>query len=47
MRDGEVVAAAFHPRELVAKLHEMGPAAANAVARYVPKPTSDIIIGVG
>ena len=46
--DGEeVIAAAHNPRELAAKLHEMGPKASKAVARYVPKPSDDIVIGVG
>lgn len=47
LQDGKVIAAAFHARDLVARLHEMGPNAARAVARYVPKPSDDIVIGVG
>lgn len=45
--DDKVIAAAHSPRELVAKLHEMGPSAAQAVARYVPEPSDVIVIGVG
>ena len=47
LKDGEVIAAAWNPRELVVRLHEMGPAAAGAVARFIPLPSSDIVIGVG
>ena len=47
LRGDEVIAAAWNPRELTAKLHEMGPSAAGAVARYVPYPSADIVIGVG
>ena len=47
LRDDEVIAAAWSPRELAAKLHEMGPSAEGAVARYVPHPSADIVIGVG
>lgn len=47
LRDGKVVAAAHNPHELVAKIHEMGPAADGAVARYVPHRSDSIIIGVG
>jgi hypothetical protein len=43
----DVVAAAHNPRELAAKLHEMGPSVATAVARYVPEPSDVIVIGVG
>ena len=47
LKGDEVVAAARHPRELAAKLHEMGPAGAGAVARFVPRPSDVIVIGVG
>lgn len=45
--DGDVIAAARNPRELAANLHEMGPGAAKAVARFVPEPSDVIVIGVG
>lgn len=47
LQGGEVIAAAYSPRELAAKLHEMGPNAAKAVARFVPNYSDDIVIGVG
>lgn len=47
VQDGEVAAAAYSPRELVTKRHEMGPTVAKAVARYVLSPSDDIVIGVG
>ena len=47
LKDGEVVAAAHNPRELAATLHQMGPSAAGAIARFVPPPSDVIIIGVG
>ena len=43
----EVVAAAHSPRELVARLHEMGPSVDEAVTRFVPLPSDVIVIGVG
>lgn len=43
----EVIAADHNPRDLVAQLHRMGPAGANAVTRYVPSPSDVIVIGVG
>lgn len=47
IKDGEVIAAAHNARELVPQLHEMGAAAEGAVARYVPRPSDTIVIGVG
>jgi hypothetical protein len=47
LKDGEVVAAALNPHELVHKIHEMGPTAEGAVARYVPHRSDLIVIGVG
>lgn len=43
----EVITAAHNPRELVARLHEMGPAGKKAVARFVPNRDETIVIGVG
>ncbi len=45
--DDQVIAAAHSPRELAAELHSKGPAAAKAVARYVPESSDVIVIGVG
>jgi hypothetical protein len=47
LKDGEVVAAALDPHELIYKVHEMGPAAEGAIARYVPHHSELIVIGVG
>jgi len=47
IKDGEVIAAAHNARELVPKLHELGPEGEGAVARYVPPPSDTIVIGVG
>jgi hypothetical protein len=47
LRNDQVVAAAHNPRELAAKLHEMGPGGKGAVARFVPLPSDVIQIGVG
>jgi hypothetical protein len=47
LKDGEVVAAALNPHELVRMIHEMGPAAEGAIARYVPHRSELIVIGAG
>lgn len=47
LKNGEVIAAAHNARELVPQLHEMGSSADGAVARYVPRPSDAIVIGVG
>lgn len=47
LRGDEVIAAENTSRELVAKLHEMGPQASDAVVQYVPRRSPEIVIGVG
>jgi hypothetical protein len=49
VKDGKVIAAASTSLELVRALHELRPAGAGrgAVAQYVPRPTKEIMIGVG
>lgn len=49
VKDGKVVAAASTSLELVDALHKLRPVGAGkgAVAQYVPKPTDDVMIGVG
>lgn len=43
----EVIAAAHNARELVAKLHEMGPRSRKAITQYIPRPSDVITIGIG
>jgi hypothetical protein len=47
VKDGEVVQAAPTSHELVRRVMELGPAAAGAVAQYVPERSDTIVIGVG
>ncbi len=49
VKDGKVIAAASTSLELVDALHKLRPVGAGrgAVAQYVPKPTDQIMIGVG
>jgi hypothetical protein len=49
VKDDKVIAAAPTSLELVRALHELRPVGAGkgAVAQYVPKPTDQIMIGVG
>jgi hypothetical protein len=47
IKDGEVIAASENSRDLVAMVRSKGPAAAGAVAQFVPRHTDDIVIGVG
>lgn len=47
IKDGVVIAAAPTSRELVPRLAEMGDEAHGAVAQFVPKPSDEIVIGVG
>jgi hypothetical protein len=49
VKDGKVIAAAPSSLELVDALHKLQPVGAGkgAVAQYVPRPSDDIMIGVG
>lgn len=49
VKDGKVVAAASTSLELVDALHKLRPVGAGrgAVAQYVPRPSEQIMIGVG
>lgn len=49
VKDGKVIAAASTSLELVDALHKLRPAGVGkgAVAQYVPRPTDEIMIGVG
>lgn len=49
VKDGKVIAAASTSLELVDALHKLRPVGAGrgAVAQYVPRPTDQIMIGVG
>lgn len=47
VKDGAVIAAAERSRDLVVMVRSKGPAAAGAVAQFVPHHTEDIVIGVG
>jgi Family of unknown function (DUF5678) len=49
VKDGKVIAAASTSLELVDALHRLRPAGAGrgAVAQYVPRPTEQIMIGIG
>lgn len=49
VKDGKVIAAASTSLELVDALHKLQPVGAGrgAVAQYVPRPTDQIMIGVG
>jgi hypothetical protein len=49
VKDGEVIAAAATSLELVDALHKLRPVGVGtgAVAQYVPRPTEEIMIGVG
>jgi hypothetical protein len=49
VKDGRVIAAASTSLELVDALHKLRPVGVGqgAVAQYVPRPTDDIMIGVG
>jgi hypothetical protein len=47
VKDGEIVAAAHSSRDLVRQLVEKGPTYRDAVAQYVPRPSEEIVIGVG
>jgi hypothetical protein len=49
VKDGKVIAAASTSLELVDALHKLRPVGVGkgAVAQYVPRPTDEIMIGVG
>jgi hypothetical protein len=47
VRDGSVVAAAGTSLELVHELALLGPKARGAVVQKVPRPTDEIIVGMG
>jgi hypothetical protein len=49
VKDGKVIAAASTSLELVDALHRLQPVGAGrgAVAQYVPRPTEQIMIGIG
>jgi hypothetical protein len=49
VKDGKVIAAAATSLELVDALHKLRPVGVGtgAVAQYVPRPTGEIMIGVG
>src|ERR1700685_450287 len=49
VKDGKVIAAAPTSLELVDALHKLRPVGVGkrAVAQYVPRPTDEIMIGVG
>lgn len=49
VKDGKVIAAAATSLELVDALHKLRPVGAGrgAVAQYVPRPSDQIMIGVG
>jgi hypothetical protein len=49
VKDGEVIAAASTSLDLVDAIHKLRPVGIGkgAVAQYVPRPTDEIMIGVG
>lgn len=47
VKGGVVVAVAGNSRDLVPALRKLGPSGEGAVAQYVPRPSTEIVIGVG
>jgi len=47
VKDGAVIASAYNSRDLVPAVRAMGKPGEGAVAQYVPRPSADVVVGIG